>query len=132
MTPRSGEFTPVPDDIDLDLEASNRVLDKCREEDEQENVKRKSAGLPPRAWPAPIPSAGLRRVNMTVFINVLDDEIEIRHRAEGVGDYEGVIGDCCTVVRPGQKAFGRSYRYWKQLGKDRREIRDDRAERDHA
>jgi hypothetical protein len=122
----------VPDEIDLDLEASNRVLDKCREEDEQENVRRKSAGLPPRTWPAPIPPAGLRRVNMTVFINVFDDEIEICQRAEGVGDYEGVIGDCCTVVRPGQKAFGRSYRYWKQLGNGRHEIRDDGAERDPA
>jgi hypothetical protein len=74
----------------------------------------------------------MRRVNITGFIKVSDDKIEIRQRAEDVGDYKDVIGDCCTVVRPGQKAFGRSYKYWKQLGNGRHEIRDNGAERDHA
>jgi hypothetical protein len=69
---------------------------------------------------------------MTIYINVYADEIEIRQRFETEARSGGQIGDCVKVLRPGQKAFGRSYRYWRGLGNGRHEVRDDGAERDHA
>jgi hypothetical protein len=64
---------------------------------------------------------------MTVYINVYADEVEIHQGAKTDAGSAGggPIRDLVVVVRPGQKAFGRSYRFWRKLGPGEHEVTEE-------
>jgi hypothetical protein len=83
----------MPDEIDIDEEASHRAIDRRHEREEARTV--------------------------TVYLTRLGEVILVRQRAEGE---VALVGDLVDVLRPGGSFMGRPWESWVSLGPGRHEV----------
>jgi hypothetical protein len=129
------EDLTITDEFEIDLEASDRALDRMAQRWAQEDQKRAARGLPPRDDAAELPlhqgpGDPQQPPTMTVYVTPEEDAaILIRMRAEGPG---GMVGDLVRTARPGKTTMGRPYEFWQALGPGRHEVPTGDQEAPHA